>query len=274
MADLLTDLAALWERCHWPNPGGLKLLGLRGCSVQDGQIVANAARFDHFDDLLVLFDEGAGRLDHVPCTAGQPGAYWDEQAGANAPWVRPGCAFYTRGMHRGEYPCLVQVDGARGVEAVIRDTEAIDGPPSYDGGDFDYAGDTGIHIHHAGMAGEPLVGIWSDGCTVVQDGDGELWGLVRSYVWDTYAAQLTLPYGIAPCAWLGDDVQRLLWGSVDKQAQEVTRLQQFLHDHDGSALAPSGLFEEATDRAYRGHQRFTGQRGTGICENPAWCLTC
>jgi hypothetical protein len=269
MSDLLTQLDSLWQRCHWPDPGGLKLLGLRGCSVTDGRAVANGARFDHFDDTLFLFDVQAGRIDHVPCTAGQPGRSWDLKAG-NAPWLRPGCQLYTRGMHRDEYPCLVQADDPAGTVAVIRDTSCTPAVPSYSGGDFDYCLYTGIHIHHAGQADEPLVGIWSDGCSVVQDGDGDLWGVVKQYVWDTYAGQDSLWYGIAPFAWLGDTSQRLLWGSVDKQAGEMAALRAFLNQHDGSGLEASGRFDEAVDRAYRGHQRYGGLTGTGICENPEW----
>jgi hypothetical protein len=267
----LVQLDSLWQRCHWPDDGGLKLLGLRGCSVVDGAIVANAGRFDHFDDTLFLFDVEKGRIDHVPCTAGQPGGYWDLKAG-DAPWLRPGCQLFTRGIHRDEYPCLVQADDPAGTVAVLRDTSCTPAFPLYDGSaSFDYCLYTGIHIHHAGQAAEPLVGIWSDGCTVVQDGDGDLWGIVKSYVWGTYAGQQNIWYGIAPYAWLEDDANRLLWGSRDKQAQEVTQLRAFLNAHDGAKLDASGPFDQAVDQAYRGHQRFNKALGDGICVNPDWC---
>src|ERR1035438_7982409 len=139
MPDLLTQLDDLWQRNHWPDDGGLRLLGLRGCSVNAGTAQANAARFDHFDDTLFLFDTDAGRVDHVPCTASQPGRYWDLKPGANAPWLRPGCALFTRGVHRGEYPCLVQADDPSGMVAVIRDDTNTPDFPSYGGADFDYA---------------------------------------------------------------------------------------------------------------------------------------
>ena len=277
MSDFLTAVTDLWTRCYWPNPGGLKLLGLRGCSVADGAAIGNGARYDHFDDTLVLFDEAAGRIDHVPCTASQPGDYWVQQAG-DAPWARPGCARFTRGVHRGEYPCLVQDDcDDRGTMAVIR-LRARTFPPSYDpaGADqFDYCLETGIHIHHADAPDEERVGIWSDGCTVVQDsGDGERWGLVKANVWGQYAGQASFWYGIAPFAWLGDGAQRLLWGSIDSGNQAVTQLQQLLADpnHDGAKIHVTGRFDRATDEAYRCHQRNQGVVGTGVCENPAWLV--
>ena len=270
MADLLMQLDSLWQRCHFPDPGGLRILGLRGCDVVDGQPVANDGAFDRFRDTLFLFDPAAGRIDHVPCTAGQPGGYWDTMAGANAPWVRPNCALYTRGIHRGEYPCLVQAGSLRATVPVIRDVSGTPGVPSYSGGDFDYALNTGIHIHHSAQQNEPAVGIWSDGCTVVDDGDGPLWTIVKAAVWGTYAAQETIWYGIAPFAWLGDSSVRLLMGSVDKADSAVTLLQQFLNTHDGSSLAVTGQFNQETDEEYRSRQRGAGETGDGVCTNPSF----
>ena len=272
MSDLLTVIADLWERSHFPNDGGLKILGLRGCDIANGAATANDGAFDRFRDNLILFDETAGYIDHVVCTAGQPGVYWDQHQ-ANCPKLRPCCAFYVRGVHRGEYPCLVQAGDARGTVAVIRDTK---GNGSWDiaDGTFDYPLDTGIHIHHAGQQNEPAVGVWSAGCTVVDDGDGPLWSVVKAAVWDAYAGQDRIPYGIAPFGWLGDGARRVLFGSVDKGDGGVTQLQQLLNDpnHDGDKLALTGVFDEATDRAYRAHQSANDETPDGVCVNPPWLV--
>ena len=91
-------------------------------------------------------------------------------------------------------------------------------------------------------------------------------------MWHTYASQSLIPYAIAPFAWLGDDVQRLLFGSVDKSAREVSQLQEFLNTHDAAALTVTGIFDQATDEAYRSHQRWGQPAADGICENADWLV--
>jgi hypothetical protein len=251
--DILTGLVDLYRRCCFPVHQGLKIIGLRGCEVVDGQVVLVDDTVDHFNDTLFLVDFLRRRIDHVPCTAGQPGWHWinaQRKDGSGAPFARPGLFVYERGLHRGKQ-ALRQVQDATGVVPVIRNVTG-DGVPDYDSHSadrFDYPLDTGINIH--ACTGTPSnVGMWSAGCTVVQgDWSGVRWQTVRQYVYDTYAEQTRFPFAILPAAWLFDTAKRLLWGSMDSASGgPVSKLQRFLD------VEVTGRFLKDTDVAYRAHQ--------------------
>lgn len=266
--DLLTQAANLYKRCSFPTHKGLKIFGVRGCKFVNGQCVVVEERVDYFDDTLVLFDPDNNYIDHVPCTAGQPGWYWIQKS-PGAAFVRYGLAVYQRGLHKGTYKALRQVQDETGVVPVIRDINQ-DGYADIDShsvDQFDYPLDTGINIH--ACTGTPAnVGIWSAGCSVVQgDWQGERWQTVFNAVYRKYDYQTRFPYAIVNAKWLSEDsTKRLMFGSM---GASVTKLQQFLNEK-GYGVEVTGRFLEETDRAYRSWQRKNGTPGDGICVNPPW----
>jgi len=260
-------MASLYKRSNLPVHKGLKLMSLRGCKIVGGQPVIVPERVDNFDDTLVLFDPDAGYIDHVPCTAGQPGWYWIKKY--PAPFVRYGMAVYVRGLHRGKNKALRQAQDETGEVPVIRDMNQ-DGYADIDShspDQFEYPLSTGINIH--ACTGTPTkVGIWGSGCTVVQgDWDGARWQKVFEAVYRRYDYQTRFPYAVADGKWaLETDTQRLLYGSM---GDGVRKLQEFLNSKN-LHVEETGRFLEETDRAYRSWQRKNGVPGDGICVNPAW----
>jgi len=267
---LMDQLVDLWERCHFPNEGGLKLLSLRGTFVENKTIRLRTERVDFFDDTLFLFDPSKNKIDHVPCTAGQPGWYWINryEEGEGAPFTRFGAYAYVRGMHRGIYEALRQEQTELGRLAVIRDVNH-NGEPEFATASvdtFEYPLSTGINIH--ACEGVPArVGIWSSGCHVVQgDWDGYRWETVYTFTYQVYRNQKRFWYGVCDGTWVTDHTQRLLMGSV---GPAVVELHKFLKSK-GVANLDNKRFLKPTDEAYRKWQRMNKQPQTGICANPPW----
>jgi len=266
---IMDQLLDLWERCHFPNEGGLRLLSLRGTHVQAKRIYLRAERVDFFDDTLFLFDPDKGKIDHVPCTAGQPGWYWINryEEGSGAPFTRCGAYAYVRGMHKG-HAALRQEQIEFGRLAVIRDVNK-NGVPEFSTSSpdaFSYPLTTGINIHACDGVPE-RVGVWSSGCHVVQgDWDGDRWGTVHAYTYTAYAKQRRFWYGVCEGEWVEDATKRLLMGSV---GPAVEQLHTFLHQK-GVATVLGNRFLRSTDEAYRKWQRLNKRPQDGICANPPW----
>lgn len=268
---LLDDLLGLWRDCSFPERDGLKLISLRGAKVRHGVVVLSPERVDAFDDTLFLFDEAEQLIDHVPCTAGQPGWYWINKYpdGQGAPITRPGCYSYVRGPHKG-HEALRQQQTEYGRLAVVRDVNK-NGIPDFAANAedyFDYPLETGINIH--ACTGTPdHVGVWSSGCHVVQDDwGGADWGKVHHLTYDAYSGQQRFLYAVCDGRWLFDDGCRLLMGSY---GPNVVKLAEFLKSK-GVANLSGEHFDQQYDQAYRRWQRIGGRMQDGISVNPPWVV--
>jgi len=269
MIDRLLDL---WNRCNFPLRDGLKIMSLRGMAVKKGQPIPRADITNEFDDTMFLWDEKTGYINHVNCTAGRPGWYWIQKYGSGdgAPFSRPGCYAYIRGLHKGKNKCLVQENSEFGRAAVIRDVNKNGVPEiSQDAPDlFDYPLDTGIHIH--ACQGTPtLVGVWSSGCHVVQsDWNGADWQTVYNLTYNIYGNQNHFWYGVCESSWFFDEGRRLLYGSY---GVNVLKLNDFLKTH-GVADLHNPHFGQDTDVAYRRWQRMNNRPQDGVSCNAPWAV--
>lgn len=259
---LLDKIQYLYERCHLSQAKGLRLVALRGCKVVNGKLVHVPERVDFFDDRLFFIDDGY--IDHVPCTAGQPGWYWLKKQ-KNTATLRYGQAMYVRGRHKKIYKALRQAPDETGMVPVLRSSKH-DGSISYSEDRFDYPIWTGINIHACN--GRPdRVGIWSAGCTVVQgDWSGLDWQKLYRLTYQHYKQQAKFPYAILPSEWIDTNSQILLFGSVGDGVKE---LQEFLTDK-GLPTKVTGHFGKETDINYRRWQRMNNNIGNGLCINPPW----
>jgi hypothetical protein len=140
-------------------PYHLNIIGIRASSP-----LANT-----FDDLLTVIYRDEERLHYIymACTT-KPGLYYlyhpDNPNGVAI--LVPGqyLNLFSKGMHKGQYPCLVQ----NGALHVYRDNRRD--------GAFDYTDifpappESGLEIHHANGAFASIeVNSWSAGCQVVAD---------------------------------------------------------------------------------------------------------
>jgi hypothetical protein len=273
--DLLTRIDSLWGRCHFPNPDGLKLLGVRGLTMVEGEPVVSHGQPDLFSDTLFVFDLDTRQVDHLPCTT---------QARTRVAHARPeaprwsvaryGCAHYARGLHvdhRRRHQALRQARGAAGVWPVLCGRGG--GTVSCADARLDEFGYVGAGLTIAAAGSRPgRAGSGAEGHTVVAgDWAAPPWRTLRRNLDESYARQGWFPYAMVPAEWLldGATTQRLLWGS---EGQPVLRLQQVLREEEGIWLNYSGRFDEPTDRAYRRYQRDLGRAGDGVCVDPPWLV--
>lgn len=271
--DLTQLLRDLWKRCHWPEMSKVCIMTLRGCRVEDGKLVLLKERTNLYDDTMFLIDPTRGIRWHANCTGGQPGWYWVNKygKGEGAPFTRPCCVKYIRGIHRGEYEAMVQARDDGGVIPVIRDVDkdgqADFSPESPDV--FDYPHFTGINIHASGGFKETVD--WaSSGCHVIQSpwNDGP-WREFHSFIYDSYSTQREFWYGVADARWAFDTAERILWGSV---GEPVDLLVHFLESKGIEVETNYGVFRQSLDEGYRKWQRTSGQGNNGICVNAPWTV--
>lgn len=135
-------------------PGGLKTIGIRGCiPIGDaGEISLRGDAPNIFSDTLGCFGSEFGLwvgttlpgvVADPPNPRGLAKLCTMEDAGRS--WT------FERGMHHGQYPCLIQ-DGQVWVR---RDNNYLD------------KGNFAIEIHHAGVDSSEI-NTWSEGCNVYQ----------------------------------------------------------------------------------------------------------
>lgn len=260
------QLQDVLNRCRFSIDQGLNIISVRGSRVEGGRIVRQGEQTDRFDDTMFLVDFDSGVLEHMPCTAGQPGWYWIRHrsyAGEDSgcPFTRPCQVRYVRGRHKGQ-PALRQHASELGRLPVIRD---LDQDAQLEVTDrYDYPLTTGINIHPSGSTGK-VVGPSSSGCHVVQSPwDTQPWRTVIDLTYHRYGSQPSFLYSVVESEWLEDEHTRVLYGS---RGDVVTKLQGYLRARGYDPGNADRWMQQKTDTALRKLQVAVGAEPNGIAVN-------